>query len=266
MPILDLTDISPQYKTNPVIPDGTIAICLTRVRAPNPHAGEWLRRSKHNDNQYLDLELVVVMPSGYTRFRIYERIVLVGAQEAVRNGKQALRAALEGISALMTGNIGSQFQFGDWAQLVSAVHDKLVPIRVRHSKREEARPEPRAVFLTPSVDELAQQFAQAMAMRDRALEILPGLKAFLAGQATAVRAPTSQPTVAPTPMMPTTAFTPPAQPPMAPAAMPTPPVAPAPMPTFGQPQPPAPPPVQAPADQPANQPSGWPAVQTTWRP
>lgn len=270
MTILDLSNVEPQTGSPGIMPDGTLALCLVRVRAPNPHANEWLRRSKMSDNQYLDLELVTLAPQLYQRARVYERMILVGSPDAVQMGKQMLRAALESIAALATGATQTKLTFSSWAEVGHALHDKIVAIRVRHGKsaREDGRPDIRAVFLTPSAGESAADFQRAAQQLEQARAALPAVRAAIAGGAASVppaQAAQIMPAFVPQPTQATAPFQPSAVSHPAAAAQPAA-FPPAQGPTFGQPIgiPDAP---QAPGVAPAAAPvAGWPGVQTTWRP
>lgn len=79
---------------NELIPDGTLAWAIVKVRPHNLDRGLVVTPSKSSDGAYLDLELTI-LEGPYARRKIWDKIGVAGSEKWVENGRSRIRHIIE---------------------------------------------------------------------------------------------------------------------------------------------------------------------------
>src|SRR5438128_2585921 len=102
MTVMDFNTAGPQ-KSFDLVPDGTIATVLMRVKPGGAGAGGWLRRSKAGDSEALDCKFTVV--DGEFAKRVFFALLTVsgvteGQAKAADISRGRLRAVIESVRGI----------------------------------------------------------------------------------------------------------------------------------------------------------------------
>lgn len=84
----------PEGGGNELIPDGTLAWALVKVRPHNLDHGLVLVPSKSSESKYLDLELTI-LEGPYARRKIWDKIGIEGSEKWVMMGRQRIRHIIQ---------------------------------------------------------------------------------------------------------------------------------------------------------------------------
>jgi hypothetical protein len=112
-----------------LIPDGTLAWALVKVKPHNIDQGLFLKTSRDKpENRYLDIELTIDQ-GDYVRRKVWAMIGLAGSEKWVAQGMSSIRHILEVGREITSFGPGPKYKLGQQNQQGEAIFEELDGLR-----------------------------------------------------------------------------------------------------------------------------------------
>ena len=151
--MFNYADAPAQNDFSELIPNGTLAWGLLRIRRYNATAGVVETPSKSSDGQYLDCE-ITIMDGDWRGRKVWTRIGTQGSEKYVNMGRGAIKAILEcGFGANPQNNIAG-YELPDYGALDRYGEGVQVGFKIKEEPPQGGYPAKNdvAVFLSPIPD------------------------------------------------------------------------------------------------------------------